>query len=75
MFIRAPFDGTVISKDAEVGESILPGGMGDASGRGSVVTIADLGHFMWCDPRSGNAVPWPTTGKEVLMCFQAAHPP
>ena len=45
MFIRAPFDGTVISKDAEVGESILPGGMGDASGRGSVVTIADLDHL------------------------------
>ncbi len=42
MFIRAPFDGTVISKDAEVGESILPGGMGDASGRGSAVTVADL---------------------------------
>jgi RND family efflux transporter MFP subunit len=42
MFIRAPFDGTVISKDAEVGESILPGGMGEASGRGSAVTIADL---------------------------------
>jgi RND family efflux transporter MFP subunit len=45
MFIRAPFDGTVIKKDAEVGESILPGGMGDASGRGSVVTIADLVHL------------------------------
>ena len=45
MYIRAPFDGTVISKDAEVGESILPGGMGDASGRGSVVTIADLDHL------------------------------
>jgi len=45
MFIRAPFDGTVISKDAEVGESILPGGMGEASGRGSVVTIADLDHL------------------------------
>lgn len=45
MFIRAPFDGTVISKDAEVGESILPGGMGDASGRGSVVTLADLEHL------------------------------
>lgn len=42
MFVRAPFSGTVISKDAEVGESILPGGMGEASGRGSVVTIADL---------------------------------
>ena len=45
MIIRAPFDGTVISKDAEVGESILPGGMGEASGRGSVVTIADLAHL------------------------------
>jgi RND family efflux transporter MFP subunit len=45
MFVRAPFDGTVISKDAEVGESIMPGGMGEASGRGSVVTIADLDHL------------------------------
>lgn len=45
MIVRAPFDGTVISKDAEVGESILPGGMGEASGRGSVVTIADLEHL------------------------------
>lgn len=42
MFVRAPFNGTVISKDAEVGESILPGGLGEGSGRGSVVTIADL---------------------------------
>lgn len=45
MFVRAPFDGTVISKDGEVGESILPGGMGEGSGRGSVVTIADLQHL------------------------------
>ena len=42
MFVRAPFAGTVISKDAELGESIMPGGMGEASGRGSVVTLADL---------------------------------
>ena len=50
MFIRAPFDGTVISKDAEVGESILPGGMGGGSGRGSVATIADLDHLeIECD--------------------------
>jgi RND family efflux transporter MFP subunit len=50
MFIRAPFDGTVISKDAELGESILPGGMGEASGRGSVATIADLDHLeVECD--------------------------
>jgi RND family efflux transporter MFP subunit len=45
MFILAPFNGTVISRDAEVGESILPGGMGEASGRGSVVTVADLEHI------------------------------
>ena len=45
MFVRAPFAGTVISKDAELGESIMPGGMGEASGRGSVVTIADLDHL------------------------------
>lgn len=45
MYVRAPFDGTVISKDAELGESILPGGLGEGSGRGSVVTIADLKHL------------------------------
>lgn len=45
MYVRAPFDGTVISKDAELGESILPGGLGEGSGRGSVVTIADLEHL------------------------------
>ncbi len=45
MFIRAPFPGIVISKEAEDGESILPGGMGAASGRGSVVTLADLLHL------------------------------
>lgn len=45
MYIRAPFAGTVISKDAEIGETITPGGMGAASGRGSVVTLADLDHL------------------------------
>lgn len=50
MYIRAPFDGTVISKDAEVGESIMPGGMGGGSGRGSVATIADLSNLeIECD--------------------------
>lgn len=54
MIVRAPFDGTVISKDAEVGESILPGGMGEASGRGSVVTIADLARLeVDCDVKEG----------------------
>lgn len=50
MFIRSPFNGTVISKDAEVGESIMPGGMGGGSGRGSVATIADLDNLeIECD--------------------------
>ncbi len=42
MNIFAPFDGTVVEKGAEVGETITPGGMGAASGRGSVVTLANL---------------------------------
>ncbi len=42
MTIVAPFDGTVVEKAAEQGETITPGGMGAASGRGSVVTIANL---------------------------------
>ena len=42
MFIMAPFAGTVLAKGAEVGETITPGGMGAASWRGSVVTLANL---------------------------------
>jgi RND family efflux transporter MFP subunit len=42
MYIYAPFDGTVLTKDAEKGESIMPGGMGASSGRGSVITLAKL---------------------------------
>ena len=40
--VYAPFAGTVVTKDAEVGETIMPGGMGLASGRGSVATLANL---------------------------------
>lgn len=54
MYIRAPFDGTLISKDAEEGESIMPGGMGGTSGRGSVATIADLEDLdIVCDVQEG----------------------
>ena len=42
MFVRAPHSGTITEKGADVGETILLGGMGAASGRGSVATIADL---------------------------------
>jgi RND family efflux transporter MFP subunit len=43
--IVAPFEGTVVAREAEVGETLTPGGMGGASGRGSVVTLADLDHL------------------------------
>jgi RND family efflux transporter MFP subunit len=41
MNIRSPFEGLVISKDAEVGETVAPAIFGGSSTRGSVVTIVD----------------------------------
>lgn len=71
MFIRAPFDGTVISKDAEEGESILPGGTGGNSGRGSVATIADLDHLeIECDVQEGY-ISRVTGGQEVSITVDA----
>jgi RND family efflux transporter MFP subunit len=40
--IRAPFDGTVLTKDADVGEIVAPLA-GGVNSRGAVVTIADMG--------------------------------
>ena len=40
--IRAPFDGTVLRKDAEVGEVVAPVASGGGFTRGAVVTMADL---------------------------------
>ncbi|MBX7150686.1 efflux RND transporter periplasmic adaptor subunit [bacterium] len=39
--IRAPFDGTVLTKNADVGEIVAPFAAG-ANSRGNVVTIADM---------------------------------
>ena len=41
MNIRSPFEGLVISKDAEVGETVAPAIFGGTNTRGSVVTIVD----------------------------------
>jgi RND family efflux transporter MFP subunit len=41
-YIRAPFDGTVLTKDADVGEVVAPFAS-SASSRGAVVTLADMG--------------------------------
>jgi len=40
--IRAPFDGTILTKNADIGEVVAPFGAG-ASSRVAVVTIADMG--------------------------------
>jgi RND family efflux transporter MFP subunit len=42
MTILAPFGGTIVTKDIEVGESIAPGGAGAVSGHSSVATLANL---------------------------------
>ncbi|MBC7965025.1 MAG: efflux RND transporter periplasmic adaptor subunit [Fuerstia sp.] len=71
MFVRAPFAGTVISKDAELGESIMPGGMGEASGRGSVVTIADLDHLeVECDVKE-DFISGVTEGQQAEVAVDA----
>src|SRR3954463_7060322 len=42
MHIMAPFDGTIVEKQGEVGEVINPMAMSSSLGRSAVVTIADL---------------------------------
>ncbi|HEY3216010.1 MAG TPA: efflux RND transporter periplasmic adaptor subunit [Candidatus Eisenbacteria bacterium] len=41
-FVRAPFDGTVLRKDAEVGEIVAPSSAGGGLTRTAIVTMADL---------------------------------
>jgi RND family efflux transporter MFP subunit len=40
--VRAPFDGTVLNKDAEVGEIVAPASAGGGLTRTAIVTMADL---------------------------------
>ena len=40
--VRAPFDGTVLRKDAEVGEIVAPAAAGGGLTRTAIVTMADL---------------------------------
>jgi RND family efflux transporter MFP subunit len=41
--VRAPFDGTVLRKDAEVGEIVAPSSAGGGLTRTAIATMADLG--------------------------------
>lgn len=48
--VRAPFDGVVVLKDAEVGEVVSPNVQGGASARGSVATMVDFASLeVQCD--------------------------
>ncbi len=40
--VRAPFDGVVVLKDAEVGEVVSPNSQGGSNARGSVCTMVDF---------------------------------
>jgi RND family efflux transporter MFP subunit len=40
--VRAPFDGIIVLKDAEVGEVVSPNSQGGSNARGSVVTMVDF---------------------------------
>src|SRR4029077_15135224 len=40
--VRAPFDGTILRKDAEVGEIVAPSSAGGGLTRTAIVTMADL---------------------------------
>jgi len=40
--VRAPFDGVVLTKDADIGESVAPAVGGGGTTRGSMVTMADM---------------------------------
>lgn len=42
MDVRAPFDGIVVLKDAEVGEVVSPNSQGGSNARGSVCTMVDF---------------------------------
>lgn len=48
--VRAPFDGVVVLKDAEVGEVVSPNVQGGTSARGSVATMVDFASLeVQCD--------------------------
>ena len=60
MHLYAPFDGTVVEKQGEVGEIISPTAMSSSLGRTAVVTIADSRRWT-SRPRSHEANLWRIT--------------
>jgi HlyD family secretion protein len=71
--IRAPFDGVVIKKRAEVGETVSPFGVQGQSSRegGAIATIADLGELEVQTEVSENSVAKLTAGMPADVKLQA----
>jgi HlyD family secretion protein len=71
--VRAPFDGVVIKKRAEVGETVSPYGVQGQSTRegGAIATIADLGELEVQTEVSENSVAKLTTAMPAEVKLQA----
>jgi RND family efflux transporter MFP subunit len=71
--IRAPFDGVVIKKRAEVGETVSPFGVQGQASRegGAIATIADLGELEVQTEVSENSVAKLTPGMPAAVTLQA----
>ena len=71
--VRAPFDGVVIKKRAEVGETVSPFGVAGQSARegGAIATIADLGELEVQTEVSENSVAKLTPAMPAEVKLQA----
>jgi RND family efflux transporter MFP subunit len=69
-YIRAPFDGTVLTKDADVGEVVAPFAS-SASSRGAVVTLADMGSLEVEADVSESNIRQVHTGQPCLITLDA----
>ena len=69
-FVRAPFDGIVVLKDAEVGEVVSPNAFGSSS-RGAVVTLVDFATSLPVWTAFG---PRPIVKKRPSKCVSKSSP-
>ncbi len=69
-YIRAPFDGTVLTKDADVGEVVAPFAS-SASSRGAVVTLADMSSLEVEADVSESNIRQVNTGQPCLITLDA----
>jgi len=71
--VRAPFDGIVVLKDAEVGEVVSPNSQGGSNARGSVCTMVDFKSLEVQADVSETSLPAVTLGATAKV-FLDAYP-